>query len=71
MEVNLLYLSAFVAILAALYHLLTKNNGYFHEKPIPSLVVKPLLGSVGDMIFQRVPIGEFVQTIYNKFPNVK
>ncbi|XP_058837436.1 probable cytochrome P450 9f2 [Topomyia yanbarensis] len=71
MEVNLLQLAVVIAVFAYLYRLLTKNNGYFHDKPIPSLAVKPLIGSSGDLLLKRVTFGEFIKSVYNKFPNVK
>ncbi|XP_058462583.1 cytochrome P450 9e2-like [Malaya genurostris] len=71
MEVNLLLLTGVIAVLAYLYHLITKNNDYFHDKPIPSLVAKPLLGSSGPLLLKRVTFPDFIMSIYNKFPSVK
>ncbi|XP_058837437.1 probable cytochrome P450 9f2 [Topomyia yanbarensis] len=71
MEVNLLQLAVVIAVLAYLYRLLTKNNGYFHDKPIPSLPVKPLVGSSGQLLLKRTTFPDFIKMVYNKFPSVK
>ncbi|KXJ69997.1 hypothetical protein RP20_CCG025203 [Aedes albopictus] len=71
MEVNLFYFGAIVAVLGSLYYLLTRKHGYFHDKPIPSMAAIPILGSVGDLMLQRVSLSEFIQTLYDKYPGVK
>ncbi|XP_053685853.1 cytochrome P450 9e2-like [Sabethes cyaneus] len=71
MEVNLAYPLALVAIFVGIYFFLTKNNGYFHGKPIPSMSVKPLLGSTGPLYLRKLSFGDFVQFIYDKFRGVK
>ncbi|XP_058462582.1 probable cytochrome P450 9f2 [Malaya genurostris] len=71
MDVNILLCAVVVIVLTYLYHLLTKNNDYFHNKPIPSLAVKPLLGSSGSLLLKQVTFPDFIMSVYNKFPNVK
>ncbi|EAT33128.1 AAEL014613-PA [Aedes aegypti] len=71
MEVNLFYFGAIVAIFGALYYLLTKKHGYFHDKPIPAMGAKPILGSIGDLMLQRVPFNTFLQAAYDKYSGVK
>ncbi|XP_055529188.1 probable cytochrome P450 9f2 [Wyeomyia smithii] len=71
MEVNLFYLTVLVSILAYIYHWITRNNGYFHDKPIPSLAVKPFFGCSASLLLKQTTFSEFILTMYNKFPNVK
>ena len=71
MEVNLFYFGAVVALLGSFYYLLTRRHGYFHDKPIPSMAAVPIFGSVGDLMLQRVPLSEFIQTMYAMYSGVK
>ncbi|XP_053690938.1 probable cytochrome P450 9f2 [Sabethes cyaneus] len=71
MEANLFYLAVIGAIIVYLYRRVTKNNDYFHDKPIPSLAVKPFFGSTGSLMLKRTTYPGFISSIYNKFPNVK
>ncbi|XP_062558845.1 probable cytochrome P450 9f2 [Armigeres subalbatus] len=71
MEVNLLLVVTILAVFAYLYHLITKNNDYFHDKPIPSLRAWPLLGTTAPLLLKQVTFGDFVMYVYNKFPGVK
>ncbi|XP_055619254.1 probable cytochrome P450 9f2 [Toxorhynchites rutilus septentrionalis] len=71
MEVNLLYLATVVAILAYLYHILTRHHDYFREKPIPSLAAKPLLGSTAALVLKKSSFSELVKGFYDKFPGAK
>lgn len=71
MDINLGVLVVFVLIVGFLYRLLTKNNGYFHDKPIPSMAVTPFLGSTGPLMLRKYTFGDFVEHIYNKYPNAK
>lgn len=71
MEVDLLYVTTFVTIIGLLYYLLTKNNGYFHDKPIPSMAVYPLLGSSAPLMLKRVTFPNFVKLIYDKYPSAR
>ncbi|XP_062558848.1 probable cytochrome P450 9f2 [Armigeres subalbatus] len=71
MEVNVFYLGIVGAILGAVYYLITKNHGYFHEKPIPSMPVKPVLGSIADLMLQRQSFYQFMKKTYDKYAGVK
>ncbi|XP_055529189.1 probable cytochrome P450 9f2 [Wyeomyia smithii] len=71
MEVNLFYLTVLVSIVAGIYYWVTKNNGYFHDKPIPSLAVKPFFGSSASLLLKQTTFFDFILSIYRKFPNVK
>ncbi|XP_058065806.1 probable cytochrome P450 9f2 [Anopheles bellator] len=71
MEVDLTYLLPFLAILATVYYYLTKNNKYFHDKPIPSLAVEPLFGSTRRLMLKKTSFHDFIMDVYNKFPTVK
>ncbi|EAT33123.1 AAEL014603-PA [Aedes aegypti] len=71
MEVNLLLLATVITVFVYLYRLITKNNDYFHDKPIPSLKARPLLGSTGPLLLKQVTFADFVSYVYNKFPGVK
>ncbi|XP_021705963.1 probable cytochrome P450 9f2 [Aedes aegypti] len=71
MEVNLLHVAVLVAIIAFLYRWITRNNDYFHDKPIPSMAVTPFLGASGPLMLRKVTFIEFIQSIYNKYPGVK
>ncbi|KAL1402070.1 hypothetical protein pipiens_006243 [Culex pipiens pipiens] len=71
MEIDLLHLAAVITIFALVYRHLTKNNDYFHDKPIPSLAVKPGIGSTGSLMFKRCSFSDYIKSIYDKFPSVK
>lgn len=71
MEVDLLHVAVLVAIVAYLYRWITRNNGYFHDKPIPSMAVTPFFGASGPLLLRKVTFTDFVQNVYNKYPGVK
>lgn len=71
MEISLGVLVLLILIVGYLYRLLTKNNGYFHDKPIPSMAVRPLLGSTAPLTLKKYTFGGFVEHIYNKYPSAK
>ncbi|XP_058820113.1 cytochrome P450 9e2-like [Topomyia yanbarensis] len=71
MEVDFGILMLLVLAVILLYKWVTKNNDYFHEKPIPSMAVKPLFGSTGPLVFKRYSMNGFINHIYNKYPNAK
>lgn len=71
MEIDLGILVTLGLIVGFLYRLLTKNNGYFHDKPIPSMAVKPLLGSTGPLTLKKYTFAGFVEYVYNKYPGAK
>ncbi|XP_058837439.1 cytochrome P450 9e2-like [Topomyia yanbarensis] len=71
MEINLLYVVAVGTVLAIVYYLLTKNKDYFHGKPIPSLAAKFLLGSTWPLYLRTLSFGDFIRSVYGKFPNAK
>lgn len=60
-----------VAILGFIYYYITKNNKYFHDKPIPSLATEPLFGSTRRLMMKQTSFSDFIVDIYNKFPLVK
>ncbi|XP_058462575.1 cytochrome P450 9e2-like [Malaya genurostris] len=71
MEVDLVHVLAVVTIIGWFYHWLTKNLDYFHDKPIPSMAVKPIVGSTGSMLFKKTSFTEFIKRAYDKFEGVK
>lgn len=71
MGIDLGVLVSLVLIVGLLYRFLTKNNDYFHDKPIPSMAVRPLLGSTGPLILRKFTFGGFIEHIYNKYPSAK
>lgn len=71
MEVDLLNVLTAVSVVGFLYYLLTKNNGYFHNKPIPSMAVKPIVGSAADLYLKKCSFSEYIERAYNKFAGVK
>ncbi|XP_055625800.1 probable cytochrome P450 9f2 [Toxorhynchites rutilus septentrionalis] len=70
MEVNLLYFAVAVAVIAYIYHLLTRDHDYFLGKPIPSLAAKPLLGNTAALTLRQSSFSDLVKTLYDKFPGV-
>lgn len=71
MGIDLGILVSLVLIVGFLYRLLIKNNGYFHDKPIPSMAVSPILGSTGPLTLRKYTFAGFVEYIYNKYPGAK
>uniref|UniRef100_A0A8D8BAU1 Probable cytochrome P450 9f2 n=1 Tax=Culex pipiens TaxID=7175 RepID=A0A8D8BAU1_CULPI len=71
MEVNIVYLLALVAVVAWFYRKLTKNNDYFHGKPIPSMAVKPLFGSTAPLMLKKYSFTDYIKMIYDKYEGVK
>nr|WNH29019.1 cytochrome P450 9J34 [Culex pipiens pallens] len=71
MQIDLAYAVPIVAILGFLYYWITRNDDYFHEKPIPSMAVKPIVGSTWPMLFKKIAFSEFVQNSYDKYANAK
>ncbi|KFB49805.1 hypothetical protein ZHAS_00017823 [Anopheles sinensis] len=71
MELNPLYVIAFVSALLALYLYLTKNNGFFKNHPIPCLPVEPLFGSSRRLVLKRTSFQDFVRACYDRFPHAK
>ncbi|XP_052903096.1 probable cytochrome P450 9f2 [Anopheles moucheti] len=71
MEIDLMVLVPLVAILATVYYYITKNNKYFHDKPIPSLATEPLFGSTRRLMTKKTSFHDFIIEIYNKYPLVK
>lgn len=71
MEVDIFYVLTAVSIVGFLYYLLTKNNGYFHDKPIPSMAVKPIVGSAAELYLKKRSFSEYIERVYNQFAGVK
>ncbi|XP_062563221.1 probable cytochrome P450 9f2 [Armigeres subalbatus] len=71
MEVSLIYLALVIAIVVYISRLITRNNDYFHDKPIPSLRNRALLGTTAPLLLKKVTFADFTIRIYNKFPGVK
>lgn len=71
MGIDLVILVSVVLLVGLLYRLLTRNNDYFHDKPIPSMAVTPLFGSTGPLLLRKFTFGGFVEYIYNKYPSAK
>lgn len=69
--IDLGVLVLFTLIAGILYKWVTKNNDYFHEKPIPSMAAKPLFGSTGPLVLKKYSLHGFITYVCNKFPNVK
>uniref|UniRef100_A0A182JKW9 Uncharacterized protein n=1 Tax=Anopheles atroparvus TaxID=41427 RepID=A0A182JKW9_ANOAO len=71
MEIDLAYLVPILTLLYAMYYYITKDNKYFHDKPIPSMAVQPLFGSSGRLMMKKTSFHEWIIEIYNKYPRVK
>ncbi|XP_053685845.1 probable cytochrome P450 9f2 [Sabethes cyaneus] len=71
MDVNVLYLAIVLALFWRIYRWLTKDHGYFHDKPIPSLAAVPVFGSTSALMLKRISANDFVKQIYDKFAGVK
>ncbi|XP_019565200.3 cytochrome P450 9e2-like [Aedes albopictus] len=71
MEINLGACIAALLIVILIYRWITRRNGYFHEKPIPSMAVAPLFGSTGALIFKKFSLHGFIKHIYQKYSNAK
>ncbi|XP_058831123.1 probable cytochrome P450 9f2 [Topomyia yanbarensis] len=71
MEVSALYLAIIITVLVLIYRRITRDNDYFHDKPIPSLAVKPLLGSTGDLLVKKYSFNDYIKKIYDQFAGVK
>ncbi|XP_053669096.1 probable cytochrome P450 9f2 [Anopheles marshallii] len=71
MEIDLMVLVPLVAILATIYYYITKDNKYFHDKPIPSMATEPLFGSTRRLVMKQTSFHDFIIEIYNKYPLVK
>lgn len=71
MEINLELWIAVISIGILLYKWITRNNDYFHEKPIPSMAVKPFFGGIAPLVFKSFSMNGFISHIYQKYPNVK
>ncbi|XP_062551078.1 probable cytochrome P450 9f2 [Armigeres subalbatus] len=71
MEVNIGVWIVVLSVLILAYRWITRNNNYFHDKPIPSMAVQPLFGSTGPLILKKFSFHDFVHHIYVKYPNAK
>ncbi|XP_065080392.1 uncharacterized protein LOC135703195 [Ochlerotatus camptorhynchus] len=71
MDVNLLFLLIVVASLVVIYRRVTKHFHYFHDKPIPSMASNPLFGSTGPLMRKKLSFNDFIEKVYNKYPNAK
>nr|XP_019557481.2 cytochrome P450 9e2-like [Aedes albopictus] len=60
-------LLAILAIVLIVHRWLTGNHDYFHHKPIPSMAVRPIMGSTGPLLLKKCTFPEFVQDGYRKF----
>ncbi|XP_053680546.1 probable cytochrome P450 9f2 [Anopheles nili] len=72
MEINLIWVfMPIVSFLAVVYWYITRNDKYFHDKPIPWLAAEFLFGSSRRLLLKKISFHEFIIDIYNKFPLVK
>ncbi|XP_055589823.1 probable cytochrome P450 9f2 [Uranotaenia lowii] len=71
MDVSLLTLAAVVAILALIYRRVTRDNDYFHDKPIPSMPVRFWFGSTAPLLTKKYSFNDFIKLIYDKYQGVK
>ncbi|XP_049294620.1 probable cytochrome P450 9f2 [Anopheles funestus] len=71
MEIDLMVLVPLLGLFGIIYYYLTKNNKYFHDKPIPSMATEPLFGSTRRLLLKKTSFHEFMISIYNKYPLVK
>ncbi|XP_053685844.1 cytochrome P450 9e2-like [Sabethes cyaneus] len=71
MDVNVVYLVIVLALFWLIYRWLTKDHGYFHDKPIPSLAAVPIFGSTCALTLRRISANDYVKQIYDKFAGVK
>ncbi|XP_055589836.1 probable cytochrome P450 9f2 [Uranotaenia lowii] len=71
MEVSLVTVAALVAVLVLIYRRMTRNNDYFHYKPIPSMAVRFWVGSTAPMLLKKYSFNDFIKMIYDKYQGVK
>ncbi|XP_055541583.1 probable cytochrome P450 9f2 [Wyeomyia smithii] len=71
MEVELAYVLSFLIVVGFLYRWLNKNRDYFRDKPIPSIPIKPILGSTGPLFLKQVALANFVKSLYEKYAGSK
>ncbi|XP_065080349.1 cytochrome P450 9e2-like [Ochlerotatus camptorhynchus] len=71
MELDLTVVLSIAVILGAIYRWITGNRDYFHEKPIPSMAVRPIMGSTGPLLLKQCTFPEFIQSSYKKFSGAR
>ncbi|XP_065093166.1 cytochrome P450 9e2-like [Ochlerotatus camptorhynchus] len=71
MEINPGLWLAIISVVLLVYKWLTRNNGYFHEKPIPSMAVVPLFGSTAPLILKQFSFNGFIDHIHRKYASAK
>lgn len=73
MDINSYYLLVTIVllILIVLYRRVSKHYDYFSNKPIPSLTPIPLFGNMFPLFMKKYTFPEFIQMIYNRFPDAK
>lgn len=69
--IALLLLAIGVALLYIFYRWATVNNEYFKQRNIPNIPPTLLLGNTGAFLFARYRPNEYVQKLYNAFPDHK
>lgn len=71
MDLDWTQLLAIVAIVVIIYRWLTGNHDYFHHKPIPSMAVRPIMGSTGPLLLKQCTFPEFIQSSYKNFAGAR
>ncbi|XP_062551079.1 cytochrome P450 9e2-like [Armigeres subalbatus] len=71
MELNVGTWTVVLLFVILIYKWITRNNTYFHNKPIPSMVAKPLFGSTGPLVLKKFSLNSFTEYIYRKYPDAK
>lgn len=66
-----LILYAVAAILFLLYKLISRKNDYFERKGIPFSKPAFLVGKRSDLVLRNKSMPQFVNELYNEFPNDK
>ncbi|XP_001649100.3 cytochrome P450 9e2 [Aedes aegypti] len=71
MDLDWTQLLAIAAIVVIIYRWLTGDHDYFHHKPIPSMAVRPIMGSTGPLLLKQCTFPEFIQSSYKKFAGAR
>jgi hypothetical protein len=60
-----------IFILSLIYKYLTRNNGYFKDKPFPALKPSFLVGNSFRVVTGQISATDYGIEVYNKMPNAK
>ncbi|XP_053685851.1 probable cytochrome P450 9f2 [Sabethes cyaneus] len=71
MEVELTYVLSILVVIGFVYRWLSKTQDYFRDKPIPTIPIKPVIGSTGPLLFKHLSLPEFIKPLYDKYAGSK